>query len=219
MISRCENIVKCLKKCGLSRVMRTIGRLKMVEVRRRRDMWIEAWEKLKFKIKIITYIVCSLFDVRIISVYVYNLESFSFARWRSANFSTSFLVTDLPILKQFGHSPVYGCPLSVANTPMCGERERWALAFGRKCFLKNCGTLSRGFGLRSFRPKLTNLNILRIGKSVFVFVEWTFTVNLRPTKTTQPEIFGGISGQKLLRPKPLESVPPQFFAPLPSPSK
>ena len=35
--------------------------------------------------------------------------------------------------------------------------------------------------------------------------------NLRPTKTHQPEI----SGRKLLRPKPLESVP-QFVLPLPS---
>ena len=93
--------------------------------------------------------------------------------------------------------------------------------FGRKWFLKNCGTLSRGFGPRSFRPKLTNLNILRIGKSVFVFefvfvlVESAFTVNLRPKKTPQAEISGGISGQKVLRPKPLESVPPQFFLPLP----
>ena len=100
---------------------------------------------------------------------------------------------------------------------MCGVRERiW--------FLKNCGTLSRGFGLRSFRPKLTNLNILRIGKSVFVFefvfvfVEWAFTVNLRPKKTPQAEISGGISGRKLLRPKPLESVPPQFLPLPPSPS-
>ena len=83
------------------------------------------------------------------------------------------------------------------------------------------GTLSRGFGLRSFRPKLTNLNILRIGKSVFVsvfvFVEWAFTVNLRPKKTPQAEISSVISGRKLLRPKPLESVPPQFFLPLPLP--
>ena len=37
--------------------------------------------------------------------------------------------------------------------------------------------------------------------------------NLRPTKTPQDEI----SGRKLLRPKPLESVP-HFFCPLPSPS-
>ena len=78
----------------------------------------------------------------------------------------------------------------------------------------------------SFRPKLTNLNILRIGKSVFVFefvfvfVEWAFTVNLRPKKTPQAEISGGISGRKLLRPKPLESVPPppQFLPLPPSPS-
>ena len=100
-------------------------------------------------------------------------------------------------------------------------------SFRAKMILKNTftftGTLSRGFGLRSFRPKLTNLNILRIGKSVFVsvfvFVEWAFTVNLRPKKTPQAEISGVISGRKLLRPKPLESVPPQFFLPLPpSPS-
>ena len=46
-------------------------------------------------------------------------------------------------------------------------------SFRAKMILKNTftftftGTLSRGFGLRSFRPKLTNLNILIIGKSVF----------------------------------------------------
>ena len=167
----------------------------------------------------ISYVRCSMFELFQFT-FICNLESFSFARWRSVNLSTTFLVTDLPIIKQFVHSPAYGCPLSVANTSMCGERERWALAFGWKWFLKNCGTLSRGFGLKSFRSKLTNLNILRIGKSVFVFVfvDWAFIVNLRPTKTTQAEISGGISGRKLLRPKPLESVPPQFFLPLPSPS-
>ena len=100
-------------------------------------------------------------------------------------------------------------------------------SFRAKMILKNTftftftGTLSRGFGLRSFRPKLTNLNILIIGKSVFVsvfvFVEWAFTVNLRPKKTPQAEISGVISGRKLLRPKPLESVPPQFFCPSPLP--
>ena len=69
-------------------------------------------------------------------------------------------------------------------------------SFRAKMILKNTftftftGTLSRGFGLRSFRPKLTNLNILIIGKSVFVsvfvfvFVEWAFTVNLRPKKNS-----------------------------------
>ena len=130
---------------------------------------------------------------------LYNLESFSFARWRSVKLS------------------------SLVHQP-------WLLAsFRAKMILKNTftftftGTLSRGFGLRSFRPKLTNLNILRIGKSVFVsvfvfvFVEWAFTVNLRPKKTPQAEISGVISGRKLLRPKPLESVPPQFFCPSPPP--
>ena len=129
---------------------------------------------------------------------LYNLESFSFARWRSVK-------------------------LSIAVGLLA--------SFRAKMILKNTftftftGTLSRGFGLRSFRPKLTNLNILRIGKSVFVsvfvfvFVEWAFTVNLRPKKNS--------SGRNLRR--NLRTKTPQaeasgkcattiFFAPPPSPS-
>ena len=91
--------------------------------------------------KIITYIVCSLFELFQFT-FICNLESFSFARWRSVNIPTTFLVTDLPILKQFVHSPTYGCALSVANTSMCGERR--ALAFGRKMILKKLwNTLQR----------------------------------------------------------------------------
>ena len=129
----------------------------------------------------ISYVRCSMYEL-FQFLFIYNLESFSFARWRSVKLSTTFLyslvhqpwdstslkhrcwtecvstdythltaewlrltflVTNLPILKQFVHSPAYGCPLSVANTSMCGEQERWALAFGRKWFLKNCPAIRR----------------------------------------------------------------------------
>ena len=40
MINRDENIVKYFKDCGLSGVIRTISRLKMVKIRRC-DIWVE----------------------------------------------------------------------------------------------------------------------------------------------------------------------------------
>ena len=70
-----------------------------------------------------------------------------------------------------------------------------------------------------FRPKLTNLNILIIGKSVFVsvfvfvFVQWAFTVNLRPKKTPQAEISGVISGRNVLRSEASGKCATIFFAP------
>ena len=138
----------------------------------------------------------TLFDVRIISVFVYIIQPRVIFIRKVAISKTLYSLV---------HQPSFRAKMILKNT--------FTFTF--------TGTLSRGFGLRSFRPKLTNLNILIIGKSVFVsvfvFVEWAFTVNLRPKKTPQAEISGVISGRKLLRPKPLESVPPQFFLPLPPP--
>ena len=136
----------------------------------------------------------TLFDVRIISVFVYIIQPRVIFIRKVAISKTLYSLV---------HQPSFRAKMILKNT--------FTFTF--------TGTLSRGFGLRSFRPKLTNLNILIIGKSVFVsvfvfvFVEWAFTVNLRPKKTPQAEISGVISGRKLLRPKPLESVPP-FFLPL-----
>ena len=104
----------------------------------------------------------TLFDVRIISVFVYIIQP------------RVIFIRKVAISKTL---------YSLVHQP----------SFRAKMILKNTftftGTLSRGFGLRSFRPKLTNLNILIIGKSVsvFVFVEWAFTVNLRPKKLLRPK--------------------------------
>ena len=75
---------------------------------------------------------------------------------------------------------------------------------------KNCGgTLSRGFGLRSFRPEITP-EISAWG----VFFGRRFTVKAHSTNTDTNtdlpilKILRFVNfGRKLLRPKPLESVP------------
>ena len=116
---------------------------------------------------------------------------------------------------------LYAVPrLVVPDYYECGVRER------SLTFLKNCGWhLSRGFGLRSFRPKLTNLNILRIGKSVFVFEFVFVAVGLHSKspaedKLLRPKSPGLLnrSGRKLLRLLSLWKVmPPQFFLVAPPP--
>ena len=94
---------------------------------------------------------------------------------------------------------------------------------GANLILKKLWNTFQRLRPEEFSSEINEPQYLRIGKSVFVFefvfvfVEWAFTVNLRPKKTPQAEISGGISGRKLLRPKPLESVPPQFFCPSPPP--
>ena len=140
-----------------------------------------------------------MFDVRIISVFVYIIQPRVIFIRKVAISKTLYSLV---------HQPSFRAKMILKNT--------FTFTF--------TGTLSRGFGLRSFRPKLTNLNILIIGKSVFririrIRIRRVGLHSKSPAKKTpQAEISGVISGRKLLRPKPLESVP-HFFCPSPLPFK